>query len=207
MALTALRPLVTSAILGIAEDNPAALRLPFVRDIVGENLGTALTAPASTDPSQVEFLVESGDTARTIADRLETQGFLADSRAFVFIAIDRNLSGALQQGTFILRKNLTPDQLVSALLAPPEVPYVDIALRTGLRLEQITAKLETLTALQMDPAEFYEIVESPPAELLDDYPGSRRSSRTHPRAPRSKGSCGRRPTGSCPTRRPRSWSG
>ena len=88
----------------------------------------------------------------------------------MFIAIDRDLSGALQQGTFILRKNLTPDQLVSALLAPPKIPYVDIALRTGLRLEQITAKLETLTALQMDPAEFYRIVDSPPAELLNDYP-------------------------------------
>jgi len=170
IALTALRPVVGSAIMGIAEDNPAALHVPFVRDIVAENLGTALTAPASTDPSQVEFLVENGDTATSIANRLEAQGFLGDSRAFVFIAIDRDLSGSLQQGTFILRKNLTPDQLVSALLAPPKIPYVDIALRTGLRLEQITAKLETLTALQMDPAAFYAIVHSPPAELLDDYP-------------------------------------
>ena len=50
VALTALRPMVSGAIMGIAEDNPAALRLPFVRDIVAENLGTALTAPASTDP-------------------------------------------------------------------------------------------------------------------------------------------------------------
>ena len=170
VALTALRPMVSGAIMGIAEDNPAALRVPFVRDIVAENLGTALTAPASADPSQVEFLVESGDTARSIANRLEAQGFLGDSRAFVFIAIDRNLTGALQAGTFILRKNLTPDQLVSALLAPPKIQYVDIALRTGLRLEQITAKLETLTALQMDAAEFYRIVHSPPAELLNDYP-------------------------------------
>ncbi len=170
VGLTALRPVVTGAIMGIAEDNPAALRLPFVRDIVAENLGTALTAPASADPSQVEFLVEGGDTARSIANRLEAQGFLGDSRAFVFIAIDRQLTGSLQQGTFILRKNLTPDQLVSALLAPPKIPYVDIALRTGLRLEQITAKLETLKALQMDPAEFYRIVKSPPAELIDDYP-------------------------------------
>ena len=54
---------------------------------------------------------------------------------------------------------MTPDQLVNALLAPPEVKYVDIALRTGLRLEQITAKLETLTRLQMDASEFYDIVE------------------------------------------------
>ena len=45
----------------------------------------------------------------------------------------------------MLRRNMTPDQLVTALLAPPEVPYVEIALRTGLRLEQITAKLQTMT--------------------------------------------------------------
>ena len=74
----------------------------------------------------------------------------------MYISVVRDLTGALQQGTFILRKNMTPDQLVSALLAPPEVKYVDIGLRTGLRLEQITAKLETLP-LQMDASEFYDL--------------------------------------------------
>ena len=169
VALTALRPMVSSAVMGVAEDNPAALQLPFVRDIVAENLGSALTEPASSDSSQVEFLVEPGDTAKTIAARLEDEGFIGDKRAFVFIAIDRKLTGSLQQGTFVLRKNLTPDQLVSALLAPPTVKYVDIALRRSLRLEQITAKLETLP-LDMDPHEFYDLVKHPPASLIADYP-------------------------------------
>jgi UPF0755 protein len=169
VSLTALRPFVSSAIVGIAEENPAALQLPFVKDIVAENLGAALTTPASADSTQIEFLVEGGDTARSIAHRLEDQGLLADSRAFVFIAIDRELTGDLQQGTFILRKNLTPDQLVSALLAPPTVKYVDIALRRSLRLEQITAKLQTLP-LSMDEEAFYELVKSPPAALINDYP-------------------------------------
>ncbi len=170
VALTALRPVVTNAIMGIAADNPAALQLPFVKDVVAERLGPALTTPVSTDPTQVEFLVESGDTARTIATKLATQGLIGDSRAFVYISVVRNLTGALQQGTFILRKNMTPDQLVSALLAPPPGPqYVDIALRTSLRAEQITAKLETLP-LQMDASQFYDIVKSPPATLVADYP-------------------------------------
>ena len=169
VALTALRPAVSSAIMAIADDNPAALRLPFVEDVVRENLGAALTTPASTDPSQIEFLVEAGDTARSIGARLEAEGLLSDSRAFVFISTDRALTGALQQGTFILRKNMTPDQLVSALLAPPEVKFVDIGLRTGLRMEQVVAKLETLP-LQMDVSDFYDIVSSPPAALVADYP-------------------------------------
>jgi peptidoglycan lytic transglycosylase G len=170
VALTALRPAVNSVVLSLAEDNPAALQLPFVKDIVREDLGTALTTPISSDSTQVEFLVEPGDTARSIADRLQSQGLLGDSRAFVFIAIDRQLTGALQQGTFVLRRNLTPDQLVSALLSPPVVKYVDIDFRTGLRLEQLTAKLETLTDLKMDPEAFYQLVKSPPASLLADYP-------------------------------------
>ena len=66
---------------------------------------------------------------------------------------------------------MTPDQVVNALLAPPDVKYVDIGLRTGLRLEQITAKLQSLhPELPMDASEFYDIVKSPPAELLADYP-------------------------------------
>ncbi len=170
VALTALRPAVADAVMGIAEDNPATLQLPFVQDIVAEKLGPALTTPVSQEPTQVEFLVEQGDTARTIATKLETSGLIGDSRAFVFISVERGLSGSLQQGTFILRKNMTPDQLVSALLAPAPGPkFVDIALRTGLRLEQITAKLETLP-LQMDASQFRDLVTSPPAELLADYP-------------------------------------
>jgi UPF0755 protein len=174
IGLTVLRPIVNGIVLGIAEDNPAALQLPFVKEIVREDLGSALTTPVSSDPTQVEFLVEPGDTARSIGNRLQAQGLLTDSRAFVFTAIDRQLTGALRQGTFVLRRNLTPDQLVSALLNPPVVRYVDIALRTGLRLEQLTAKLETLP-LEMDPAAFYDLVKSPPASLIGDYPWLKRA--------------------------------
>jgi UPF0755 protein len=164
---------VNGAILSWAEDSPAALNLPFIADIVREDLGTALTKAASDDPEQVEFVVNDGDTASTIATRLEAEGLMTDDRAFVFIASQRQLTGALQQGTFVLRKNMTPDQLVSALLAPPPNPYIEVDLRTGLRIEQITAKLQTL-ALEMDVREFYELAKEPPAALLDDYPWLKR---------------------------------
>jgi UPF0755 protein len=170
VALTALRPVVNNAILSFAEDNPAALRFPFVADIVREDLGASLTQPASSDPTQVEFVVDEGDTASTIASRLGTDGFIRDPRAFIFIASERELTGALQHGTFVLRKNMTPDQVVTSLLAPPPNPYIEVDLRTGLRLEQITAKLQTLDGLEMDPREFYELAKEPPESLLADYP-------------------------------------
>jgi UPF0755 protein len=180
IALTALRPLVNNAILAWAADSPAALNLPFVADLVRDDLGSALTDPVSDDPEQVEFLVEEGDTASTIAARLAEDGLIRDPRAFVFIASDNDLTGVLQQGTFVLRRNMTPDQLVTALLAPPDVPYVEIALRTGLRLEQITALLQTKTDLEMDPREFYELAKEPPAALIADYPWLQRALRDVP---------------------------
>ncbi len=179
LAITALRPLVNSAILSWASDNPAALELPFVHDIVRDDLGDALTKPAASDPAQVEFVVEQGDTASTIATRLQRDGLILDARAFVMIASDRGIANTLQAGTFLLRKNMAPAELVTSLLDPPKIPYVEIALRTGLRLEQVTAKLQTLPLL-MDPHDFYDIVAKPPKALLDDYPWLKTVLKDHP---------------------------
>ena len=168
--VTVLRPLVKDAVLGWATDNPAALGMPFIADLVQEDLGAKLTTPASDDTAQVVFAVSDGETASTIAARLEEEGFVADRRAFVFIATKRGLTSELQTGNFILRRSMTPDQLVTALLAPEQIHSVEVKLRTGLRLEQITAQLETIDELEMNPADFYELAKHPTPKLLADYP-------------------------------------
>jgi UPF0755 protein len=169
LLLTALRPLVRDAVLGWASDNPAALDMPFVADLVKEDLGKKLTDPASSDTTQTLFTVSTGESASTIAARLQEEGFLADRRAFVFLAVEKKLADQLRTGDFILRKSMTPDQLVTALLDPNATQYIDIALRTGLRLEQITAKLQTIGGLTMDPEDFYKLATHPTAALLADY--------------------------------------
>ena len=169
LLLTALRPLFRDAVLGWASDNPGALDVPFVADLVKEDLGDKLTAPASSDTTQIPFTVSTGESASTIAARLEEQGFLADRRAFVFLAVEKNLAGDLRTGDFILRKSMTPEQLVTALLDPNSVQYIDIRLRTGLRLEQITALLETIDGLALKPEDFYNLVKHPTADLLAEY--------------------------------------
>jgi peptidoglycan lytic transglycosylase G len=164
-AVTILRPVVRGAIVGWAGDNPAALGLPFVADLVREDLGPALDHAPSDSPIEAPFTVNNGDTARTIAARLQAEGFVTDSRAFVFIAMERGVSTKFNAGDYILRRNMTPQQLVALLEAPPVSPYVNVGLREGLRLEQITAKLQTLP-LKMDPKQFYELAKHPPAALI-----------------------------------------
>ncbi len=169
VGLTVMRPLVNSAILSWADDNPGAMSMPFVKDVVREDLGDDLTRPAGGGDEQVTFVVNDGDSATTIARRLQRDGFVRDARAFVYLAIERDLTGQLKSGEFILRKNLTPDELVTALLDPPRIQYVDIPLRSGLRLEQIVAQLQTIEGLELDAEEFYDLATSPPRELVADY--------------------------------------
>jgi UPF0755 protein len=165
---TVLRPLVSGAIVGWAADNPSALDIPFVADLVRENLGANLTTAPSNDATELEFVVQDGDTAKSIADRLASQGFLKDSRAFVFTAIERKLTDKLEQGTFILRRNMTPDELVTALLEVKDLA-IDLSFREGLRLEQMVAKLETLP-VTMDVSQFYQLAKHPTPKILADHP-------------------------------------
>jgi UPF0755 protein len=170
---TVLRPLTRSVVVGFANGNPGALGMPFVADLVREELGETMTAPASSDTTEVEFTVTAGETATAIADRLVDEGLLRDPRAFLLIAIDRDVTGQLDAGTFLLRRNLTPDQLVGTLLEAKDPSFV-IGFRTGLRLEQMTAYIQArpdeIATLQMDAADFLALVRKPPAELLADYP-------------------------------------
>ena len=168
--VTVARPLIRNAVVGWATDNPAALGMPFVADLVREDLGPKLTEPASTDTTQLPFVVSPGETAAGIAARLQDAGFLTDQRAFIFIATEKGLTQQLATGTFILRKSMPPDVIVNELLNPGSIHYVEIALRTSLRLEQITAKLETIDGLTMNPQDFYNLAKHPTKELLDAYP-------------------------------------
>ncbi len=174
LLVTVGRPLLTSAVINWAGTNPQALSIPFVSDLVRENLGSKLTTAPSNDASEVEFFVQPGDTAAAIAQHLADQGFVVDARAFVFVSYERKIADTWLAGRYVLRRNMTPDELVQTIQAgPPADPVVSIGLREGLRLEQITALLEKLheqQGLEMDPQAFYDIVKHPPADLLAQYP-------------------------------------
>ncbi len=171
------RPLVRGVVAGMAGENPSALGIGFVADMVREDLGPALTDPAGSDPTDVTFVVQPGDTAATIADRLVVAGVLRDAQAFVLVSVERSVTTSYQSGSFVVRQTMTPDQLVTALLTlPPPDPRVTLSIRTGLRLEQIAALIQAkpadrgIAGLTMSAQAFLDLVRNPPASLLKDYP-------------------------------------
>jgi peptidoglycan lytic transglycosylase G len=168
--LTALRPVLRAGVVGWAWDNPGTImRFPFVSDLVREDLGEALTTANAGESADKLFVVNPGDTIYTLAPRLAQEGYLANQRAFVFSALQNGLSDKLASGTFVLRGNMTPEQVADALItARVTVTTEDVTFREGLRIEQMTALLQT-KHVGFDPKDFYELAKHPTAELLADY--------------------------------------
>jgi hypothetical protein len=209
LSVTLLKPVVGGWVTGVAYDNPSLLGIGFVADMVRDDLGTSLTDPAGSDVKDVPFAVAPGDTAATIATHLSNAGVLKDPRAFLFLANERDVTKGFQSGDFVVRQTMTPDQLISALLAPPpSVPHVVLSIRTGLRLEQIAALIEAKPAdagiegLTMSPKDFVDLVRDPPAALLTDYPWLKL-----PRGAPLRATWPAATTRSCPTRRRRTSCG
>jgi UPF0755 protein len=169
--LTVFRPVVSAGIVAWAWDNPGSItRLGFIEDFVREDLDGALTAPAGTDATEAAFDVQPADTIFTLAPRLQAGGFVANERAFLFTALEAGLGDKLTAGTFVLRPNMTPPQVVDALVrAKVTLSSVKVTFREGIRLEQMTALLETISS-GVDPEAFYELTKHPTADLLADYP-------------------------------------
>lgn len=168
--LTALRPIVRAGVADWAWSNQWAItRIPFVDEFVREDLGAALTAPAGSDATESTFVVNAGDTATTLAPRLVEDGYVVSDRAFLYVALKTALNDHLTAGSFVLRKNMTPTEVVDALVnARLSITIERVTFREGLRIEQMTALLQTLDT-SIDPREFYELAKNPPRELLDEY--------------------------------------
>ena len=169
--LTALRPIARAGIVDWAWQNPSSIgRFPFVGDFVREDLGPALTSPAGSDATESVFVVNEGDTVFRIAPRLRSEGFITNERAFLYHALTGKLNDQLSAGSFLLRGNMTPQEVAEALIsARVTVTTLDITFREGLRIEQMTALLQTIESA-VDPKAFYDLATRPSAELLADYP-------------------------------------
>jgi UPF0755 protein len=174
------KPIVSRDLANWAAENPTALKLPFMADIVRSELGTKLTQPIdAADSTKIAFQVTAGETPEQIADELVQAGVIADARAFVFESLMKGISDKFISGRHVLTKSMTVDQIINALTtAPVAPPTIRLTFREGLRIEQMVAKLELVEANPTDPTvkltldvnQYYQIATNPPADLVARYP-------------------------------------
>jgi len=170
----AARPVLGPAVTGLFEENPGIIRMPIVADLLRAELGDRLGAPAGSEDREVKFVIDSGQSIDEIQENLVDAGLLTDTLAFTYLVVADRVDQLIEAGTYTMNQRMSPTEVVSRLAADPDppTPQVTLALRPGLRIEQIVAYLEQQTqetGLQLDPSEFYELATEPRAELRDEY--------------------------------------
>ncbi len=141
------------------------------------------TVTGQSGPIEVVFEVLPGDSTSQIAGRLADQGLI---RGFLFIpgswifrgwASLRGMDRDLEAGRYILRSDMSIDQILDTLSKAPAVEEVTFTIREGLRLEEVAEQLnqqrivsneEFLAALERDYA-YGLLSDRPEAASLEGY--------------------------------------
>ncbi|MBX3032084.1 MAG: endolytic transglycosylase MltG [Chloroflexi bacterium] len=156
----------------VARSNPQAMRLPMIPDIVRDRLGDGAFAAAGERATTIKFTVQGGQGVAQVARSLADQGIIQDPLAFTYLAVTQGVDGKLHTGTFNLTPIMTPQQILDRLLLPPdpETTRIFVPIRSGLRIEQITALLSTKKELVFSAQEFYDLAMRPPAWVREEFP-------------------------------------
>lgn len=114
-----------------------------------------LEAPASDDPTPLAFVVEPGETAVQIAQRLQDEGLIRNADLFRLLLRVRGADTRLEAGQFTLRRNMTMDEIIVAL-QHGRPATVRVTILEGWRAEEVA----TVLAAQglIDPDEFLGLV-------------------------------------------------
>lgn len=165
-------PLATGVMRTLAEANPDLMRIGAVADAVGAVMSDRPDEPAGTDATPVEFVIEPGTSSVEITDNLVSRGLVTDRLAFTYVLVTEGGINELRSGTHVLDRTMSPRRVAAVLQGEP-VPGraggVPVALRGGLRLEQIVAYLQTLPFENLDIERFYELALDPPADVRSKF--------------------------------------
>ena len=164
-------PRLRDAAYDLAGTNPQIMRMPMVPDIVRDRLGAQLDQPAGDRAIPVKFKVEAGQGVSDIARNLQRDGLLVEPLAFTYLAVTQGVDDQLHTGDFSLDPTMTPQQILDRLQQPPDpdTERIFLPIRSGLRIEQITALLQT-KRLAFSAEEFYQMAMHPPAWVREEFP-------------------------------------
>ncbi|MEW5957794.1 MAG: endolytic transglycosylase MltG [Chloroflexota bacterium] len=99
-----------------------------------------INTPASDDPSVAPFTVEIGETAASIAGRLEEQGLISDANLFRLFLRYNGLDSSLEAGDYELRYNMNMRE-VAETLQKASFEEVAVTIPEGWRAEQVAELL------------------------------------------------------------------
>jgi len=99
-----------------------------------------LDRPASYDDTPVTFVVEPGESAATIAARLEELGLVTDGELFRMFIRYHGIDANLEAGEYVLRPNMTMAEIAETL-QHARIEEVTVTIPEGWRAEQVAQML------------------------------------------------------------------
>lgn len=108
----------------------------------GGGLYYALHRAQGSSRQSLAVHVGSGDTVGSVADHLASQGLIDSTLLFKLDARIQNLGGKLKVGDYRVRRNMSIDEMVSALTVYHAV-FVSVTIPEGFRNEQVASVLQS----------------------------------------------------------------
>ncbi len=139
--------------------------------------------PVAAGAEPVIFTVHAGETLKTVASRLETEGLVRNRRVVEWFGRYHELSNKLRTGEYWVSAAETPGEIL-ATLTTGQVATYELAIPEGFTAAMIARRIEV--AKLGNAEEFLAWVHDPKSAKC-----------TASRAPRSRATCFRKPTG-CP---------
>ncbi len=131
--------------------------------------GSAIDAVASSDAALRPFKIALGETAFSISERLQDQGFINDANLFRLTMRVNGMDKRLAAGDFDLAPNMTMNTIAERLQRP-RMQEIAVTFPEGLRAEEIADLLNVQGV--MDGEAFLSVVRggAASARALGDYP-------------------------------------
>lgn len=129
-----------------------------------------LTHPLDTNGVERVFVITTGESVNSVAERLQSEGLVGNGGAFRDYLIYKGLDVSMQAGNYILSPSMSVIDIASRLqdATPTEVTFVVLP---GWRIEEVAASLPT-SGLNVTPQEFLAAAASHPIGYEYFRPGS-----------------------------------
>lgn len=128
-----------------AEVDAEAIQMSSLeRTLIGLYLnvrGSDIQSPASNDSTAMVFTINPGETAATIAPRLQREGLVSDGQLFLYVVRYRGVDAQLEAGEYELWPSMTMDEIIDTL-QHGRLQDVSITIPEGRRAEEVAALLE-----------------------------------------------------------------
>jgi UPF0755 protein len=132
------RPMVEDAIVAQVQERDTLLRQGFIRALVADRVANEPDLAKDPKAESRTFVISRGETAGSIADRLEKEGFIRSALAFAYLLYDTGRETSLQSGTYTISAAFTPRELARVFEKAPSEQAV-LRIIEGWRLSETAA--------------------------------------------------------------------